>query len=225
MLATPSSGDTPQRPEKKIIKEYKVKRKVKKIKYKDPRPFSQKHPFWNFILAILVLIGLGTAVFYILKFLGRVFIKSIDWLAQLQSKMDAVVVVALITAAVTIITGIVSKVFDYKQRRNEYLFQKRAEPYAEFINTYSKMQEKAQKHENYSPDEMFEDIQKFQRGLMLWGSNRVVNAWIDYRNNANNENILFYMENILYAIRQDMGYRKLGKGKLLSISINGLLKK
>lgn len=203
----------------------KKNRKDKKQKIKDPRPFSQKHPFWNFIFGIIILIGLLTAAIYILKFIGSSITKFTDWLSKLQSKMDAVVIVALITAAVTIITSIISKVFDYKQKRNEYLYQKRAEPYAEFINTYSKMQERVQKREPYSQNEMFEDIQKFQKGLLLWGSNRVVNAWIEYRNNTNENEVLFYMEKILYAIRKDMGYRKLSKGKLLSISINGLLNK
>ena len=84
------------------------------------------------------------------------------------------------------------------------------------------MQEKASKQELYYPDEMFVDIQKFQKKLMLWGSNRVVKAWIAYRTNASLDgtNVLFYMENILYAIRKDIGYKNLGKGKLLSMSIN-----
>ena len=87
------------------------------------------------------------------------------------------------------------------------------------------MQEKLSKHEAYMPEEMFEDIQKFQKKLMLWGSNRVVKAWIDFRTNASSDgsDVLFYMEKILYAIRKDMGYRNLGKGKLLSMSINDFL--
>ena len=35
--------------------------------------------------------------------------------------------------------------------------------------------------------------------------------------------LFFYMENILYAIRKDMGYKNLGKGKLLSMSINDFI--
>lgn len=60
---------------------------------------------------------------------------------------------------------------------------------------------------------------------MLWGSNRVVKAWIDFRTNTSSDssNVLFYMENILYAIRKDMGYRNLGKGKLLSMTINDFI--
>ena len=87
------------------------------------------------------------------------------------------------------------------------------------------MQEKVSKNEEYQPDEMFEDIQKFQKKLMLWGSNRVVKAWIDFRTKTlpDGSNVLFYMERMLYAIRKDIGYRNLGKGELLSMSINDFI--
>ena len=197
-------------------------RKQKIKKPKDPRPFAQRHPKWNTFFAFIILILLGIGSFFLLKIIGKGIIKFIDSLIALSSKLDAVIIVALITAIVTIISGVISKVIDYKQRRNEYLSQKREEPYAEFINVYFKMQEKISKGEFYSQEEMFDDIQKFQKKLMLWGSNRVIKSWIDFRENANSNgtNTLFYMENILYAIRKDMGYKNLGKGKLLSISIN-----
>lgn len=197
-------------------------RKQKIKKPKDPRPFAQRHPKWNTFFAFIILILLGIGAFFLLKIIGKGIIKFIDSLIELSSKLDAVIIVALITAIVTIISGVISKVIDYKQRRNEYLSQKREEPYAEFINVYFKMQEKISKGEFYSQEEMFDDIQKFQKKLMLWGSNRVIKSWIDFRENANSNgtNTLFYMENILYAIRKDMGYKNLGKGKLLSISIN-----
>ena len=48
----------------------------------------------------------------------------------------------------------------------------------------TKCRKKLQKNEEYTSEEMFTDIQKFQKKLMLWGSNRVVKAWIDYRTNV-----------------------------------------
>lgn len=173
----------------------------------------------------MLLIALMAGGYFLLRFLGRKLIDFINLLITASSKLDAVIIVALITAAVTIISGIISKIIDFKQNRREYLSQKREEPYAEFINVYYKMQEKASKNEEYTSEEMFTDIQKFQKKLMLWGSNRVVKAWIDYRTNVSPDgsNALFYMENILYAIRKDMGYKNLGKGKLLSMSINDFI--
>lgn len=199
------------------------KQKIKKIK--DTRPFSQRHPKWNAFLGLIILILLGIGSYFLIKLVGVGILKFLEKLIDFSSKLDAVIIVALITAIVTIVSGIVSKFIDYKQKRSEYLSQKREEPYAEFINVYYKMQKKVSKHEEYQPDEMFEDIQKFQKKLMLWGSNRVVKAWIDFRTNTSSDssNVLFYMENILYAIRKDMGYRNLGKGKLLSMTINDFI--
>ncbi len=195
------------------------------MKIKDTRPFAQKHPKWNTFFGFMLLIALMTGGYFLLRFLGRKLIDFINLLITASSKLDAVIIVALITAAVTIISGVVSKIIDFKQKRREYLSQKKEEPYAEFINVYFKMQEKVSKNEIYLPDEMFNDIQKFQKKLMLWGSNRVVKAWIEYRANAGTDgmNALFYMEKILYAIRKDMGYKNLGKGKLLSMSINDFI--
>lgn len=195
------------------------------MKIKDTRTFAQKHPKWNTFFGFMLLIALMTGGYFLLRFLGRKLIDFINLLITASSKLDAVIIVALITAAVTIISGVVSKIIDFKQKRREYLSQKKEEPYAEFINVYFKMQEKVSKNEIYLPDEMFNDIQKFQKKLMLWGSNRVVKAWIEYRANAGTDgmNALFYMEKILYAIRKDMGYKNLGKGKLLSMSINDFI--
>ena len=202
------------------MKKREKKQKIKKPK--NPRPFAQRHPKWNTFFRMIILILLGIGAFFFLKFIGKGFVKFVQSLIELSSKLDAVIIVALITAIVTIVSGVISKIIDYKQKRREYLSQKREEPYAEFINVYYKMQEKISKGELYSQEEMFDDVQKFQKKLMLWGSNRVINAWIDFRKNSNpnGTNTLFYMEKILYALRKDMGYKNLGKGKLLSMSIN-----
>lgn len=137
------------------------KQKIKKIK--DTRPFSQRHPKWNAFLGLIILILLGIGSYFLIKLVGVGILKFLENLIDFSSKLDAVIIVALITAIVTIVSGIVSKFIDYKQKRSEYLSQKREEPYAEFINVYYKMQEKVSKHEEYQPDEMFEDIQKFQK--------------------------------------------------------------
>ncbi len=202
-----------------------MKKREKKQKIKDTRPFSQRHPKWNVFFGLIILIILGIGAYFLIKFVGAGILKFLEKLIDVSSKLDAVIIVALITAIVTIVSGVVSKIVDYKQKRREYLSQKCEEPYAEFINVYYKMQEKVSRHEEYQPEEMFEDIQKFQKKLMLWGSNRVVKAWIDFRTNTSSDgsNVLFYMENILYAIRKDIGYRNLGKGKLLSMSINDFI--
>lgn len=59
------------------------------------------------------------------------------------SKLDAVIVTALIAGAVSItgvvISTIVAKIIEFKKSRQEYLAQKREEPYGEFIEIVYKL--------------------------------------------------------------------------------------
>ena len=61
--------------------------------------------------------------------------------------MDAVVTVALITGGVSIfgvvISSIVSKIIEYRQNIKRFLYEKKEEPYSEFIEMVYKIQENA----------------------------------------------------------------------------------
>lgn len=59
------------------------------------------------------------------------------------SNMDAVVTVALITGGVSIfgvvISSIVSKIIEYRQNIKRFLYEKKEEPYLEFIEMVYKI--------------------------------------------------------------------------------------
>ena len=77
----------------------------------------------------------------------------------------------------------------------------------------------------YTQEEMAKDISSFSQELTLWGSNKVVKLWVDYRTKAtqlNGTDSLFEFERILYEIRKDMGFKKLKKGTLLKFVVNDL---
>lgn len=65
-------------------------------------------------------------------------------LTEIASKLDAVIIVALITGVVSIIGVIISSIFakivDYRKSRKEYLTQKREKPYGEFVEMIYKVQ-------------------------------------------------------------------------------------
>jgi len=67
---------------------------------KDVRPFSEKHPKWNFffgLIILLMLIGLaGVFLYYCAHYLRIGIDKAIDYLSSVVSKLDAVIIVALI---------------------------------------------------------------------------------------------------------------------------------
>jgi hypothetical protein len=193
--------------------------------------FSEKHPRINMLIGIMIIIaGVVAAIFLV-----RVIIRGIGigatQLAEAANSLDAVVIVALVTGALSITgvitSSIVAKVIEYKQKRNEYLFQKREEPYAKFIESIYKSIRNV-KEKNYPDNEMMNDIFEFSQQLTLWGSNRVIKKWIKFRTATMSlmtpEEIMFMTEDILFEIRKDMGQRKMKKGNLLSFFVNDIKK-
>lgn len=197
-------------------------------------PFSKKHPklntFFGFLLLLLFL-GIGILLTYLIgRGMGIAIKEGIEFLKDTVSKLDAVIIVALITGGVSItgvvLSSIISKILEYKQKRREYLYQKREEPYADFIDVVYKIQESTKSNREYSQKEMISDMMRFSKKLTLWGSNRVIKKWLKFREASNKTlnppELLFVMEDIMFAMRKDMGLRKLGKGKLLSFFVNDI---
>lgn len=103
------------------------------------------------------------------------------------------------------------------------MYEKKEKAYASFIKMVYKMQECIKKGEDYSDKDMLGDVLNFSKELTLWGSNKVIKKWIEFRNTdySNPEdynNILYNLEDIIIEIRKDMGHKKFGlnKGDILS---------
>lgn len=174
----------------------------------------------DLILGVIVLVFLIVLLFLGVWFLGK-------WLYNIYesvSKWDAVVIVALITGMVSVIVAIVSRIIDHKNKRREYLAQKREAPYEAFIAMVYRIQENATNSNSYPKEEMITDIKHFSESLTLWGSKEVAEKWVKFRLNGektdSSENILVILEDILNQMRADMGVKKLKKGTLLSFFVN-----
>lgn len=201
---------------------------------KDSRPFSEKHPRLNMLLGLLVLLVLLAivvfGVYFVFKIIGTGIHNLTDWLSTLSSKLDAVVIVALITGMVSlvgvVISSVVAKSLEYKKARREYLAHKREKAYGEFVNMVYKIQQNGKKPGTYSEEEMRKDLYSFSQEITLWGSSNVVNKWVKFRENGLNpqaayEN-LFVMEDIMNEMRKDMGLKKVQKGNLLAFFVNDI---
>lgn len=177
-----------------------------------------------FIMVSVILWGVKT-------FLNIVAL-AVSKIAQITSNMDAVIIVALITGGVSIIgvifSSIVAKVLEYRQETNRYLYEKREEPYSQFIEMVYKLQQMSKNGDQYSEKEMMADIVQFSKKLTLWGSNSVIKQWLQFRENsqdpASAADNLFVLENIIFEIRKDMGQKKgkLEQGDLLAFFINDI---
>ena len=196
--------------------------------------FSEAHPILNTILAIIIFLGFVFICIMFLKWLitviGNGLIDAGIWLKTLTSSLDAVIIVALITGSVSVVgvifTSVVAKIVEYHQKRMEYLYRKREKPYYDFIEMVYKIQQQEKLGEKYSEKEIEHDMNKSSQQLTLWGSNKVIQKFIKFRksasSNENNTDILFASEDLMYAMRSDMGLPKMKKGFLLSININDI---
>lgn len=196
------------------------------------KPFSERHPKLNLLLGALLLLFLvaagGVVAYYCIVGLGLGISKAATWLTNTVSKMDAVVVVALITGSVSligvIISSIVSKIIDYKKSRREYLSQKREQPYGDFVDMFYKITQN--KDGSYSQKQMIDDLSKFSKQITLYGSRSVVKKWVKFRKSGADPkagiNNLFTLEKIMNAMRKDLGVKKVREGELLAFFINDI---
>lgn len=188
-------------------------------------PFANRHPKLNFMLGLLIfilLIGVTVAL------IGGV-IKYVGILLNEIAKLDAVVIVALITGGVSItgvvISSIVGKSIEYKKSRNEYLAQKREEPYGAFVEMVYKIKNNS-KENKYTQEQMINDISMFSKQLTLWGSPDVAKKWNEFRLNGADPNKamknMFVLEEIMNQMRKDLGVKKVEKGGLLGFFVNDI---
>lgn len=192
--------------------------------------FAEKYPKMNMFLGLVLIVAIGAFLIWILKLLYNLIINGIIKLTDVASKLDAVIIVALITGVVSIIgviiSSVVAKIVDYRKSRQEYLTQKREKPYGEFVEMIYQVQKNAKEPGTYTDKQMLEDLSKFSKQITLWGSSRVINKWIEFRENGADpekaKNNLFLMEEIMNDMRKDLGLKKVKKGNLLGFFVNDI---
>ena len=135
--------------------------------------FAEKHPKLSMFLGLVLIVAIGAFLIWILKLLYNLIITDV------ASKLDAVIIVAMITGVVSIIgviiSSVVAKIVDYRKSRQEYLTQKREKPYGEFVEMIYRVQKNTKDPGTYSDKQMVEDLSKFSKQITLWGSSRVIN--------------------------------------------------
>lgn len=201
-----------------------------KIDHKEKLPLEVKHPnlyfLRNLLILLIALVMIILFSIWSIKTIGNGISDVLDWGKDKLSKLDSVVLVALITGSVSLVgvlfTSVISKIIDYRQKRRDYLNQKREKSYGQFVDMYFKIHENAKGLSKYPEKDMVKDMFDFSRELTLWGSNRVVKKWIDFRLNGNkqDEEAIYRIEKILFEMRKDFGFKKMKKGTLLKMIVN-----
>ncbi len=115
-----------------------------------------------------------------------------------------------------------------KQKEIEQELRKQKAPiYEEFSELLFKVLKTSKSGEEVPQEELLEFIFKFNQKLLVWGGNNVIKEWSNFRVNTQSDDkyaVLFSVEDMLLAIREDMGHSnaKLKRGELLSVFINDI---
>ena len=186
------------------------------------------------IIALIVLLGIASVIFY---YIGLGIVAGANWvlsLVQQISTLDTVLVIALISGAITILGLIVNSIISIKLKASEHKNRTKAEmrikmekPYASFVNMIFDMLSSVKGSKKMSDSEMTARMVEFSKEVTLYGSNKVVKKWAKYRTSANKlspaDNVK-QLEGILFAIRADLGLKKRGMktGDILALFINDI---
>jgi hypothetical protein len=119
------------------------------------------------------------------------------------------------------------KYFERKYIVSQEQRVKRTPIYQELITFIFKLLP-AKEEERLSEGEQIEFMKKFTETVLLWGSNEVIKEWSLFRmniiNSSQSSNNLFLLENVLIAIRKDLGHKSTGikKGDILRLFVNDI---
>ena len=190
------------------------------------KSFSEKYPRINTFIGLLLI---GLIVFVFIRVIGYLF-DCLYKIVVTVSKLDAVVIVAIITGGISlvsvVISSIFSKFFEYRNSRRQYLASKREDAYKRFVDMVYKLQLNVTHKNSYSTEQMVEDIRCFSKELTLWGSPKVVKKWNRFRELSKDKDkaqeYMFILEEIMNEMRYDMGCKRVKKGSLLSFFINDI---
>lgn len=142
--------------------------------------------------------------------------------------LDSAIVVALITAMVSVLTFVLGGIANNVMKRNEYLRAHREEPYMRLISMFYDFQFQEKRGKAFTNEELVEIYNQFTQGLTLWGSSKAIRAWGNWRvasakNPSNPNDLLFGMEKVLIQLRKDMGLKHgLAEGDLLRLIVNDI---
>ena len=168
------------------------------------------------IIVIVALLGLG--------------IWGLWTLATSRSETLVAVVGGTVAIITAILTAAITKYYERKNAIEADLRAQKIPVYEEFIHFMLDTILKSASKDAFSEQEIISFFQKFTPRITLWGSDDVLLAYRRFRqfgtamkhDKADNTQILFCFEDIVLAMRRDLGFKNANfeKGALLSMFIN-----
>ncbi|OCA02735.1 hypothetical protein [Akkermansia glycaniphila] len=170
------------------------------------------------IIGFIIVIGMFIGIVYAIY-------KFIFFTIETLPTLNAVVIVALITGALSIVGIVISKIFESRQVTKRYLYEKKEIPYTDIIQMIYKLPLYVNEKQ-VDDEEMINDMREMSKKISIWGSDAVIKKWHEFikETHTNSNQSMFKLEEVILEIRKDLGQRnkKLERGDMLRFFVNDL---
>ncbi|MDM8162248.1 hypothetical protein QUH73_20715 [Labilibaculum sp. K2S] len=166
--------------------------------------------FWMLFLFLLLVGFLIWGIFYV---------------DNLQSKISILGIVAIIVAAFTSVLTV--SINNKKAREREYelhILKEKQKVFEHFYNSYFEMLFKIKKGQSGLSRKAEEEMLLFKKGLMNWGSDRLIKKYIDFdsklvnsQENPETFSLLKDGDKFLKELRKELGYNDSKNVNIMSI--------
>jgi hypothetical protein len=173
-------------------------------------------------LSIIVLLVWG-AYFILTKITATIL--------NLNTDLAVAIIAGSVTVIVSIVSLIISKYYERRDKIQQEIRQKKIPVYEELI-AFLTTTIFAEKMGETKPTEVeiVKFFANFTNKMIVWGSDEVLNAYQTMRshtlNGKNSVELLFLYEKLLFEIRKDLGHKNknLDRGSVLSLFVNDVYK-
>lgn len=179
--------------------------------------------FVRVVFSIALVAALLYTVFVLLRAAVSIF-------AVLDKTIAATLITAATTVVVAVITIVLGKLYEQRQQVQKENRDKRIPVYEDLLKFMFRFFDAAAVEKPVVQEEMNVFMSDFNQRFIVWGSDAVIAAWVRWRKYATMAATapatapvaLFVYEDLIYAIRRDLGHRNsnLGRGDILAIFIN-----
>lgn len=154
-------------------------------------------------------------------------IGSILWYSiPIVRAADANVQASLVGLFGVFVTGLLTNVYTKRREINARHFSEKREAYAKIIDVIVDAMSFAKSGKSGAPKHLTNKMIASKKELMIWGGSEVIQLWNKFElesasNNTDPDNVLVLMEQVLRALRRDLGHddHSLEFGNLIGLFI------
>jgi hypothetical protein len=174
---------------------------------------QQQQSAWSTLVGLVVLGAIAYTIYSALK-------AVLSSITTLEPSVEAALVAAFSTILVTIISVLISKFLERKQRVSQEIRDRKIPVYESLIDFLFRVVKYGNTAEKIPDEEIQKFLFELTPKIIVWGSDDVIRALFNFRNNAaESGEALLRVGELLLAIRKDLGH---GNQNLPATQVLGL---